>query len=202
MRPITVGEHAHARYLRESLADVFIDPDSAGDATACRMLVVLGGVEPRCLRLRISLHCSPVWPSKSRTVRILIVEDTLDVGEGVVESITAMGHSVDWAKDGETGEDWLRTSKYELVVLDLMLPNLDGTTLLRRLRERRNDTPVLILTARSAIDDRIDMLDLGADDYLVKPFDFRELQARVRTLLRRHAGDRSPELPSASNRLW
>jgi two-component system, OmpR family, response regulator TctD len=127
-------------------------------------------------------------------MRILIVEDTLDVGEGVVESITAMGHSVDWAKDGETGEDWLRTSKYELVVLDLMLPNLDGTTLLRRLRERRNDTPVLILTARSAIDDRIDMLDLGADDYLVKPFDFRELQARVRTLLRRHAGDRSPEL--------
>lgn len=127
-------------------------------------------------------------------MRILVVEDTPDVGEGVVECIEVMGHSVDWAHDGETGDDWLRGSKYELVVLDLMLPGLDGMTLLKGLRERRNDTPVLILTARSAIDDRIDTLDLGADDYLIKPFDFRELQARVRMLLRRHVGDRSTEL--------
>ena len=127
-------------------------------------------------------------------MRILIVEDTRDVGEGLVESIESMGHSVDWAHDGETGDEWLRTTTYELVVLDLMLPDMDGIMLLKRLRQRRGDTPVLILTARSAINDRIDSLDMGADDYLVKPFDFGELQARVRSLLRRHSGDRSNEL--------
>jgi two-component system response regulator TctD len=127
-------------------------------------------------------------------MRILVVEDTPDVGEGIVETIEGMGHAVDWAHDGVTGDEWLKSNPYQLVVLDLMLPGMDGMTLLRRLRERRIDTPVLILTARSAIDDRIDMLDLGADDYLVKPFDFRELQARIRSLLRRHAGERTNEL--------
>lgn len=127
-------------------------------------------------------------------MRILVVEDTPDVGEGIVETIEGMGHAVDWAQDGETGDEWLKSNPYQLVVLDLMLPRMDGITLLRRLRERRIDTPVLILTARSAIDDRIDTLDLGADDYLVKPFDFRELQARIRSLLRRHAGERTNEL--------
>lgn len=127
-------------------------------------------------------------------MRILVVEDTLDVGEGIVENIESMGHSVDWAHDGETGDEWLKESTYQLVVLDLMLPQMDGITLLKRLRDRRDDTPVLILTARSGIDDRIDTLDLGADDYLMKPFDFRELQARIRSLLRRHTGDRTNEL--------
>ena len=127
-------------------------------------------------------------------MRILLVEDTRDVGEGIVENIERMGHSVDWAPDGEAGDEWLRESTYQLVVLDLMLPKMDGITLLKRLRERRDGTPVLILTARSGIDDRIDTLDLGADDYLVKPFDFRELQARIRSLLRRHTGDRMNEL--------
>lgn len=127
-------------------------------------------------------------------MRILVVEDNRDVGEAVVESIQTMGHSVDWARDGEVADEWLRSDAYQLVVLDLMLPKLDGLTLLRRLRERRCDTPVLILSARSQIDDRIDTLDLGADDYLIKPFDFRELQARVRSLLRRHSGERSNEL--------
>lgn len=127
-------------------------------------------------------------------MRILVVEDTVDVGEGVVESIEAMGHAVDWARDGAIADEWLRDTAYQLIVLDLMLPGLDGLTLLKRLRERRNDTPVLILTARSAIDDRIGSLDLGADDYLVKPFDFRELQARIRSLLRRHSGDRATAL--------
>jgi len=127
-------------------------------------------------------------------MRILVVEDTRDVGEGIVESIEGMGHAVDWAHDGQTGDDWLKTTSYQLVVLDLMLPGLDGMSLLKRLRDRRVTTPVLILTARSAIDDRIDTFDLGADDYLVKPFDVRELQARVRSLLRRHSGDPANEL--------
>lgn len=127
-------------------------------------------------------------------MRILLIEDTADVGEGIVECIEMMGHTVDWAQDGESGDECLRSSEYQLVVLDLMLPQLSGMAVLRQLRERRVDTPVLIITARSAIDDRIGTLDLGADDYLVKPFDFRELQARVRALLRRHSGDRSIEL--------
>lgn len=127
-------------------------------------------------------------------MRILVIEDNGDVGEGIVESIEKMGHSVDWARDGRTGDEWLAANSYELVLLDLMLPGLDGMTLLRRLRARRGDVPVLIMSARAGIDDRVDTLDLGADDYLVKPFDFRELQARVRSLLRRHAGERSCEL--------
>lgn len=127
-------------------------------------------------------------------MRILVVEDTVDVGEGIVQSLSSMGHAVDWAHDGERGDELLQSTPYELVVLDLMLPGMDGLTLLRRFRDRRIDTPVLILTARSAMDDRIDTLDLGADDYLVKPFDFRELQARVRSLLRRYSGERANEL--------
>lgn len=127
-------------------------------------------------------------------MRILVIEDNPDVGEGIVESIEKMGHSVDWARNGETGDEWMEMNSYQLVLLDLMLPGMDGMTLLRRLRERRSDVPVLILSARAGIDDRIDTLDLGADDYLVKPFDFRELQARVRSLLRRHGGERSNEL--------
>ncbi len=127
-------------------------------------------------------------------MRILLVEDTPDVGEGIVECLETMGHTVDWAHDGEAGDEHLRASDYQLVVLDLMLPQMSGMAVLKHLRDRRVETPVLIITARSAIDDRIGTLDLGADDYLVKPFDFRELQARVRALLRRHSGDRSIEL--------
>jgi len=127
-------------------------------------------------------------------MRILVVEDTHELGEGIVECLRSMGHAVDWAHDGEQGDELLHEAGYQLVVLDLMLPGMDGMTLLRRLRERRVETPVLILTARSAIDDRIDTLDLGADDYLTKPFDFRELQARVRALLRRSSGEKANEL--------
>jgi two-component system response regulator TctD len=127
-------------------------------------------------------------------MRILVIEDNSDVGEGIVESVEKMGHSVDWARNGATGDEWLLSNNYQLVLLDIMLPGMDGMKLLRRLRERRSDVPVLILSARAGTDDRIDLLDLGADDYLVKPFDFRELQARVRSLLRRHTGERSNNL--------
>jgi two-component system, OmpR family, response regulator TctD len=127
-------------------------------------------------------------------MRILVIEDTEDVAEGIVGAVHRMGHETDWARDGEIADDLLSSYSYDLVLLDLMLPRLDGVSLLRRLRDRRNDVPVLVLTARAAVDERVQVLDLGADDYLCKPFDFSELQARIRSLLRRRSGDPTNEL--------
>lgn len=124
-------------------------------------------------------------------MRILVVEDTADVGEAIVSCLKRLGHAVDWARNGIDGDELLSTGAFDLAVLDLMLPGMDGAAILKALRERQGDTPVLVLTARSTISDRVDVLDLGADDYLVKPFDFRELEARVRALLRRRSGDRT-----------
>lgn len=124
-------------------------------------------------------------------MRVLVVEDTVDLGEGMVACISRMGHAVDWAQDGEAADHFLRDTAYELVVLDLSLPGMDGVAVLRNLRARRTPTPVLVVTARTAVDDRVHVLDQGADDYLVKPFDFRELEARVRALMRRRSGDRT-----------
>lgn len=121
-------------------------------------------------------------------MRILLVEDTADVAEAIVARLTRLGRAVDWEKNGAVADEMLAAQTYDLVILDVMLPDLDGFAILKRLRQRANATPVLILTARSAVDDRVDALDLGADDYLVKPFDYRELEARVRVLLRRRAG--------------
>ncbi|HRE21086.1 MAG TPA: response regulator transcription factor [Rhabdaerophilum sp.] len=122
-------------------------------------------------------------------MRVLVVEDIADVGEAIVASLERMGHRVDWERDGLSADDLARAQAYDLLVLDVMLPHLDGFSILRRLRERKDRTPVLVLTARSQIEDRVSALDLGADDYLVKPFDFRELEARVRALLRRQTGN-------------
>lgn len=118
-------------------------------------------------------------------MRILLVEDTHDVGEAISRRFGAVGHAVDWATDGEEAAAILEFTRFDLVILDVMLPGLDGFEILRRIRLAGNAVPVLILTARSEIDDRVDALDLGADDYLVKPFDFRELEARARVLMRR-----------------
>jgi two-component system response regulator TctD len=121
-------------------------------------------------------------------MRILVVEDTEDVGEAVVACFCKAGHSVDWQRDGAAADEMLSLQDFDLIILDVMLPSLDGVDLLRRLRARKIATPVLMLTARADIDDRISALDWGADDYLVKPFDFRELDVRARVLLRRQAG--------------
>lgn len=121
-------------------------------------------------------------------MRILVVEDVADVGEAIVASLARIGHTVDWQRNGAEADALLAAQDYDLVVLDVMLPEMDGFAVLKRLRQRRKGTPVLVLTARSLVDDRVSALDLGADDYLVKPFDFRELEARVRALLRRRAG--------------
>lgn len=121
-------------------------------------------------------------------MRILVVEDTLDIGKVIVMRLEKMGHAVDWETDGRTASELLEVQAYDLVVLDVMLPGADGFAILKGMRGRGLKTPVLILTARSAVDDRISALDLGADDYLIKPFDYRELEARARALLRRSSG--------------
>lgn len=134
-------------------------------------------------------------------MRILVVEDTADVGEGIVASFTRIGHAADWVQSGDIADHQLTCASYDLVVLDLMLPGMDGASLLRQMRARGDETPVLVLTARSAIGERVAMLDLGADDYLCKPFDFAELQARARSLLRRHSGGRTNVLSFGNIRL-
>ncbi|MDH6266311.1 two-component system response regulator TctD [Rhizobium sp. SG_E_25_P2] len=121
-------------------------------------------------------------------MRILLVEDTHDVGEAICSRFQSTGHTVDWQTDGAAAADILDFTDYDLVILDVMLPGMDGFSILRRLRKDKSSVPVLVLTARSEIDDRVSALDLGADDYLVKPFDFRELEARARVLLRRRSG--------------
>ncbi|MGO4667748.1 response regulator transcription factor [Bosea sp. 2YAB26] len=121
-------------------------------------------------------------------MRVLVVEDTADIAEAVVMRFEKIGHAVDWESNGRTAAELLQVQAYDLVILDLTLPGEDGLTLLKSLRARRLKTPVLVITARSAVDERISALDLGADDYLTKPFDYRELEARARALLRRSAG--------------
>lgn len=122
-------------------------------------------------------------------MRILLVEDTRDVGEAITRRFEAIGHMVDWEQDGHAGSELLASTAYDLVILDVMLPGHDGFSLLRQLRQTRSNTPVMMLTARSEVEDRVGALDLGADDYLVKPFDFRELEARARVLMRRGSGE-------------
>ncbi|TAK74336.1 MAG: response regulator transcription factor [Gammaproteobacteria bacterium] len=124
-------------------------------------------------------------------MRILLVEDDELLGEGTRKGLTQDGYTVDWVKDGTLADQALKTEKFDLVVLDLGLPKLPGITVLQNMRERGDTTPVLILTARESIEDRVLGLDSGADDYLTKPFDLHELLARLRALQRRFAGARA-----------
>jgi len=119
------------------------------------------------------------------TVKILIVEDEAKTGDYLRKGLGEAGFVVDLARDGSDGLHLARTGDYDLVVLDVMLPGLDGWAVLRTLRRGGHELPVLFLTARDQVEDRVRGLELGADDYLVKPFAFSELLARVRTLLRR-----------------
>lgn len=124
-------------------------------------------------------------------MRILVVEDARDMNRLIVKSLTKAGYSVDGCLNGEEALEHLAGAEYDAMILDIMMPKLDGYGLLRRLREQGDDTPVLFLTARDAVADRVKGLDLGADDYLVKPFDFDELLARIRAMTRKRAGQRS-----------
>jgi two-component system OmpR family response regulator/two-component system response regulator QseB len=127
-------------------------------------------------------------------MRILLVEDDKLLGDGVQAGLNLSGFSVDWVRDGVAAGLALQTGEYAAVVLDLGLPRLSGLDVLRRLRSAGNKVPVLILTARDTVEDRIKGLDSGGDDYLVKPFDLHELAARLRALVRRSRGEAAPLL--------
>jgi len=127
-------------------------------------------------------------------MRVLLVEDNGDLAETIVERFRSEGHAVDHEADGQAADDLLRYKTFDLIVLDINLPGRNGYEILRSLRARNDKTPVLVLTARSEIDDRVIGLDSGADDYLVKPFDFRELFARCRVLARRCSGTAKNEI--------
>ena len=125
-------------------------------------------------------------------MRLLLVEDDPMIGEAVQDLLRAEHFAVDWARDGDAADTALRTQTYDLVLLDLGLPRRDGLTVLRDLRARKDRTPVLVVTARDAVTQRIAGLDAGADDYVLKPYDLDELLARIRALLRRAAGRAEP----------
>lgn len=118
-------------------------------------------------------------------MKILIVEDEVKIGDYLQQGLAEAGFAVDLARNGLDGHHLAMTERYELLILDIMLPDVDGWRILKALRQTGSKVPVLFLTARDSIDDRVKGLELGADDYLVKPFAFAELLARVRTLLRR-----------------
>tara|TARA_R110002110_G_scaffold129162_1_gene309243 strand:+ start:3633 stop:4310 length:678 start_codon:yes stop_codon:yes gene_type:complete len=124
-------------------------------------------------------------------MRLLLVEDTDDVADAVVSVFARSGHAVDHVRDCQSAEDALAVQLYDLVILDINLPDGSGIDLLRGIRARKVASPVLMLTARLEVEDRIEALDIGADDYLMKPFDLRELEARARALLRRGGDERS-----------
>lgn len=121
-------------------------------------------------------------------MRILLVEDDELLGDGLHAGLTQAGYTVDWLKDGQTAIIGLSTNTFTLVILDIGLPRRSGLEVLRDMRRNGNSIPVLMLTARDGVDDRVQGLDAGADDYLVKPFDLSELLARLRALRRRYAG--------------
>ncbi len=127
-------------------------------------------------------------------MRILLVEDDRMIGEAVSVALKDEAYAVDWVQDGAAASSALEHNDHQVVLLDLGLPKRDGLEVLRRLRQAGNQVPVIIITARDGIEDRIKGLDFGADDYLVKPFDVNELLARLRAIVRRQGGQSTPLL--------
>jgi two-component system OmpR family response regulator len=143
-------------------------------------------------------------------MRVLLVEDDQMVGSALVGRLEDDAYAVDWVRSAQPGLDSLLTHNYDVVLLDLGLPELDGAGFLAKQRARGDRTPVIVVTARSDVDSRISSLDLGADDYLVKPFEAGELMARIRAVLRRNSSDHADamltngrvRLDAASHRAW
>lgn len=127
-------------------------------------------------------------------MRILLIEDDALLADGMARALRHSGYVVDHAPDGRVADGLLANDSYDLAILDLGLPGLDGSEVLQRLRARRQQTPVLVLSARLAVEERVRLLDLGADDYVVKPVRLDELEARVRALIRRRQGGAVPDL--------
>ena len=127
-------------------------------------------------------------------MKLLLVEDDLMIGDGLQKSLKKTGYSVDWVQDGLDVEPAVESTEYVLIILDMGLPNKDGVQILKSLRAKNKDISVLVLTARDGIDDRVSGLDLGADDYMTKPFALEELEARIRLLLRRKTGHKTNHL--------
>lgn len=146
---------------------------------------------------RASTRCEKSVKTRERDnpVRILVIEDNRDILANVLDYLQLKGFSVDCAQDGLTGLHLASTGHYDLIVLDIMLPGIDGYQVCKRLREDgRNEVPILMLTARDALDDRLQGLQAGADDYLIKPFALSELVARIEAILRRSQGSRKRQL--------
>lgn len=125
-------------------------------------------------------------------MRILIVEDDTLLGDGIRAGLSQNGYAADWVEDGDAAQTAMLTNDYEAIVLDLGLPKVPGLEVLKKMRAQGNDTPVIILTAMDGVEERVKGLDSGADDYLTKPFDLEELNARLRALLRRRGGRSTP----------
>ncbi len=128
------------------------------------------------------------------SMKILLVEDDSMIGQAVSVALKDAAYAVDWVRDGDTAWSTLRFGEYQAVLLDLGLPKRDGMEVLSQLRQTGNNIPVIVITARDGVEHRIDGLDLGADDYLTKPFDVKELLARLRAVVRRQAGQATPLL--------
>jgi len=132
---------------------------------------------------------SQAMPDEIRHVSVLLIEDHRDIAESIIDYLEPRGFAVDYAGDGIGGLHLAVTQNYDVIVLDVGLPGADGFVVCRKVREEaRRDTPILMLTARDTLEDKITGLEAGADDYLVKPFEIRELEVRMRSLVRRHRG--------------
>jgi two-component system OmpR family response regulator len=134
-------------------------------------------------------------------MRVLLVEDDPLIGRAIEQALHDEAIAVNWVQDGQTAIDTAQLEKYSLVLLDIGLPKINGLGVLSQLRKKKIETPVIIITARDAVEDRIQGLDVGADDYLVKPFSISELLARMRAVIRRHQGVSNPLLTSLSLQL-
>jgi two-component system OmpR family response regulator len=134
-------------------------------------------------------------------MRLLLVEDNPPLADVICRALRQEAYVIDWAKNRREADSWLAGHQYDVVLLDLGLPDADGSEVLRRLRASGNHTPVLVLSAREAVDERVRLLDLGADDYVVKPIALNELEARIRSLVRRSHGIADPELCIAALRI-
>ena len=131
-------------------------------------------------------------------MKALIIEDSLELANSLVNFFKIDGHVTDHAEDLETAEEHISVSKFDIVLLDIMLPDGDGRDFLKKIRKTNNNVPVIVMTAKTEISDKVDLLDIGADDYIIKPFDKSELEARCRAVLRRQSGQNQIKLEFAN----